>query len=283
MPYGETMVEQKVDGDFSTPYRFTGKEEDVETGLYYYGARYYDPKLSIFMSVDPLADSPANVAWPPYTYTWNNPLKFVDPTGMQGESIDGIENEYVLDTETYEYVQISDVGGDEFDIIHIGSINEDGSISVTGETKIDENVGFDDPQRGNPFNPASGQTATLDGFDDPIFMVLTFGLAGEAKVGAEGIETLGFAAGKNSKYSFGQLRRAVKEAYKKLNVESLPKFKKGKFGSPQRDSGKKGIRLDKEAHPKTTNPNENGPHINWWDWTKGNRGKGGRSDAVPKN
>jgi len=90
------MVEQKVDGDFSTPYRFTGKEEDVETGLYYYGARYYDPKLSIWMSVDPLADDPDNVAWSPYTYTWNNPLKFIDPTGMQGESIHEDEDGNVI-------------------------------------------------------------------------------------------------------------------------------------------------------------------------------------------
>ena len=42
------MVEQKV-ATYSTPYQFTGQELDVETGLYYYGARYYDPKVSLFV------------------------------------------------------------------------------------------------------------------------------------------------------------------------------------------------------------------------------------------
>ncbi len=39
--FGDTMVNQ-VDGNWATPYTFNGKEMDDETGLYYYGARYYD-------------------------------------------------------------------------------------------------------------------------------------------------------------------------------------------------------------------------------------------------
>ncbi|MEE9437621.1 MAG: RHS repeat-associated core domain-containing protein [Saprospiraceae bacterium] len=53
LPWGENLVEQKV-ANFSTPYQFNGKELDVETGLYNYGARFYDPKLSLWLSVDPL-------------------------------------------------------------------------------------------------------------------------------------------------------------------------------------------------------------------------------------
>ena len=53
-PYGETWVEKTNNsGSEFLPYRFTGKEVDQETGLYYYGARYLDPKYSMWISTDP--------------------------------------------------------------------------------------------------------------------------------------------------------------------------------------------------------------------------------------
>jgi len=62
-------------------YKFSGKELDTEGGLdwYYFGARYYDPKIGRFLSVDPHADSYHDLT--PYHYVGNNPLVFVDPTG----------------------------------------------------------------------------------------------------------------------------------------------------------------------------------------------------------
>jgi RHS repeat-associated protein len=63
-----------------TPYLFNGKELDEETGLYYYGLRYYDARTSIWLGVDPLAEKFSN--WSPYVYTYNNPLNYIDPTGM---------------------------------------------------------------------------------------------------------------------------------------------------------------------------------------------------------
>ncbi len=56
--------------------------------LYYYGARYYDPKMSLFISVDPLAEQ--FQGWSPYNYTMNNPLNLTDPTGMAPETPDHI-------------------------------------------------------------------------------------------------------------------------------------------------------------------------------------------------
>jgi RHS repeat-associated protein len=64
-------------------YKFNGKELDESTGYYYYGARYYDPAISIFLSVDPLAEQFPN--YNPYTYTMNNPVNLIDPTGMAPE------------------------------------------------------------------------------------------------------------------------------------------------------------------------------------------------------
>lgn len=48
--------------------------------MYYAGARYYNPKWSIWLSVDPLAEFYPN--WSPYNYVLNNPVKLIDPNGM---------------------------------------------------------------------------------------------------------------------------------------------------------------------------------------------------------
>ncbi|MBK7344350.1 MAG: RHS repeat-associated core domain-containing protein [Saprospiraceae bacterium] len=84
LPFGETMGEQfalSPNAWCKTPYLFNGKELDSKTSLYYYGARYYDPGLSVWLSVDPLAEKYA--AWTPYNYTMQNPLKYTDPTGLE--------------------------------------------------------------------------------------------------------------------------------------------------------------------------------------------------------
>jgi RHS repeat-associated protein len=60
---------------YGTRYFFTGREYDFETGLYYYRARYYDPKIGRFLQEDP-------VSYPNlYPYADDNPINLVDPTG----------------------------------------------------------------------------------------------------------------------------------------------------------------------------------------------------------
>jgi len=78
MPFGESYVDWR-ELSWNTPYRFTGKEQDPETGLYYYGARYYDAKIGRFMSVDPLAEK--YPGWSPYNYVLGNPISNIDPQG----------------------------------------------------------------------------------------------------------------------------------------------------------------------------------------------------------
>ncbi|WP_426477465.1 polymorphic toxin type 8 domain-containing protein [Chryseobacterium sp. CBSDS_008] len=79
LPFGETFVEQQVVGKYENPYKFNAKELDFETGLYYYGKRYYNPRFSIWYGVDPLyAEYPS---WSPYVYTLQNPIKYIDPDG----------------------------------------------------------------------------------------------------------------------------------------------------------------------------------------------------------
>jgi RHS repeat-associated protein len=66
-------------------WQFTGKERDPESGLDYFGARYFSSSLGRFTTPDPKARSARKIdpqSWNRYAYTLNNPLKFVDPDGM---------------------------------------------------------------------------------------------------------------------------------------------------------------------------------------------------------
>jgi RHS repeat-associated protein len=77
LPFGQKVLNSGVD------YPFTGKEED-ESGLYYFGARYYDDNLGRFSSVDPAMQGN------PYNYVENNPMNMVDPSGMVAEVLGGV-------------------------------------------------------------------------------------------------------------------------------------------------------------------------------------------------
>ena len=78
VPFGEVFIEER-NSIWNTPYLFNAKEFDEETGLYYYGARYYDPRLSLWISTDALKEKTPNVS--PYIYTDNNPIIYIDPDG----------------------------------------------------------------------------------------------------------------------------------------------------------------------------------------------------------
>jgi RHS repeat-associated protein len=78
VPFGEVFIEER-NNTWNTPYLFNAKELDEETGLYYYGARYYDPRVSIWLSADPHAEN--YYSWSPYHYAGNNPIINIDPDG----------------------------------------------------------------------------------------------------------------------------------------------------------------------------------------------------------
>jgi RHS repeat-associated protein len=69
-------------GAFREEYKFTGKEEDTEIGLVYFGARYYHPKLGRFASADPLTIHAAASDLNPYAYVRGQVMRAVDPLGL---------------------------------------------------------------------------------------------------------------------------------------------------------------------------------------------------------
>ena len=87
--FGETFVEEHRSSN-NSPYKFNGKELDEETGWYYYGARYYDPRISVWLSVDPLAEQTMT----PYQYTYQNPVRYIDPNGRMAVPPDDHFNQY---------------------------------------------------------------------------------------------------------------------------------------------------------------------------------------------
>ena len=78
VPFGEVFIEER-NNTWNTPYLFNAKEFDEETGMYYYGARYYEPRISLWMSTD--ADEEEYPFYSTYCYATNNPIKFIDPNG----------------------------------------------------------------------------------------------------------------------------------------------------------------------------------------------------------
>ena len=113
-------------------YTFSAKEKDVETGLSYFGSRYYSSDLSVWLSVDPMSDKYPSLS--PYTYCADNPVKLVDPNG--------------------EYLEVADNDDTHNDLLSIVGkthrdrviFNKDGSVSVNMEglsqEAIDKDIGL---------------------------------------------------------------------------------------------------------------------------------------------
>ena len=104
LPYGETLYDEAATVD-KTEFRFTSKEQDAETGLYYYGARYYDAKLCKWISTDPILEKYLNNIqkkkiitkdFDLYQYGHNNQINMIDPDGRKVKSTDVTQNEKIL-------------------------------------------------------------------------------------------------------------------------------------------------------------------------------------------
>jgi len=99
LPWGENFVDQRSSTFDGVRYTFSAKEKDAETGYSYFGSRYYNSDLSIWLSVDPMSDKYPNMS--PYIYCANNPVKLVDPNGEDFESEIDYENKTITIKATF--------------------------------------------------------------------------------------------------------------------------------------------------------------------------------------
>jgi RHS repeat-associated protein len=166
LPFGEDWVDQR-NASWNAPYTFSGKEKDVETGYSYFGARYYDSGLSIWLSVDPMSDKYPNLT--PYAYCANNPVILVDPDGR-----DWYEAEDGKITWT-NYTSQKDLDDNKIKGTYLGQAHvvfdgsrwekpsiRNGKKYITGEGAINASVTVYGPKGADDIHNFTGYTMTSD-------------------------------------------------------------------------------------------------------------------------
>ena len=163
LPYGETLYDEAATVD-KTEFRFTSKEQDAETGLYYHGARYRDAKTGVWLSVDPIfemylpmtpigdREKEHNMKLPGlggvfnsvnlnmYHYAGNNPVRFVDPDGNRTTIADIFNFHFSSGRDHMMYRHIRALEGDDLSQHIVKDYWIDGGISfglkLTATTEV---------------------------------------------------------------------------------------------------------------------------------------------------
>ena len=144
----------KRSSSWATPYKFSGKEKDVETGYSYFGARYYDSDLSVWLSVDPLADKYPSMS--PYMYCAGNPVKLVDPDGRKiNLSLLSSENKAKLISELKKLTGLNSLSTDDD-----GYLTYDKNEKVKGGSKLANRALKKAINRKKEFDIANGESET---------------------------------------------------------------------------------------------------------------------------
>ena len=132
-PFGDSATGE---GSLEEAVKFTSKELDPETGLYYFNARWYDPVLGRFTTEDPARDGLNWFVYVGHNYVGHNPLRFIDPSGLELKinSVDGsLDDDFMNEVET-------------------ALQNIDPSAKVDRDTGLiyqDEEIGYSGHEKGN--------------------------------------------------------------------------------------------------------------------------------------
>uniref|UniRef100_UPI003341BE11 DUF6443 domain-containing protein n=1 Tax=Dysgonomonas capnocytophagoides TaxID=45254 RepID=UPI003341BE11 len=121
-PFGMIFAEGSPAEQGKQPYKYNGKELDQMHGLnqYDYSARYYDPAIPRFISMDPMSEK--YYSWSPYAYVGNNPLNLIDPNGQDWvyRVVDGVHEVYYDRSVTSQKEVDAKYGADK-GMLHMGT------------------------------------------------------------------------------------------------------------------------------------------------------------------
>jgi len=248
-PFGNAVVSGAASNNSS---QYTGRENDG-TGFFYYRARYYSPTRQRFSSEDPVGFMGGINQ---YAYVDNDSVNSTDPSGLE---------RLHPQAGTWDGPVAPPLGGRK-------PLLDQLDDAANYAAQFWRRVGKEQSAKGNVSAAAAA------------------GLLSELCGGPGGLDSPYLGApidtgmpisitGGGTRPPFSAYKRALREVHDE--VGRLPKGSPGKFGSPQRGNSKMGYRLD-SPHPKARpGTPECGYHINWWDYTAGKKGSGGRSGAVP--
>ena len=176
LPYGELLVDEHSSTE-EMPYKFNGKELDEETGLYYYGARYMNPKTSLWYGVDQLAEKTPGLS--AYVICKNNPINLIDHDGnkwyeYQGKNEKKKEWHWIDRKDSYITIDNKKIKGYDFVVQFDGYYNEKlgyyagsktkeaGNFSVKGKGAILANVTVYGPKGADDIEHYKGYTVSSD-------------------------------------------------------------------------------------------------------------------------
>ena len=166
LPWGEDFVNQRT-SSFSSMYTFSAKEKDTETGYSYFGSRYYNSDLSIWLSVDPMAAKYASLS--PYVYCADNPVKLVDPNGEEINPIYDCAGNFIANTKegfTGEILIYS--GNDDIDFSNM--TKEEALMNNDIDTYDNQRINMTNDSKSNIWTHVASQFEGLHVYDEVFSM-----------------------------------------------------------------------------------------------------------------